>query len=215
MKHQTVAPAFRSRQQQKERTHQAILDASLALTEEQGFAGLSLRQVTRAVGIVPTAFYRHFASMDELGLALVDQSFATLRAMIRDARRDPATYDDIISSSAQILLRVVKANRAHFAFIGRERFGGVAVVREAIRHELSLFVSELAIDLARFPYLDKWSSTDVQMVARLFVNNMVSTAEQIVEIPPGRTDLEQQVADEAKRQMRLIVIGFAGWRTDQ
>ena len=40
---------------------------------------------------MPTAFYRHFASLEELGLALVDESFASLRAMLRDVRRgDPA-----------------------------------------------------------------------------------------------------------------------------
>ena len=35
--------------------------------------------------VVPTAFYRHFASMDELGLALVEESFRTLRTMLREA----------------------------------------------------------------------------------------------------------------------------------
>ena len=64
-----------SRQAQKERTREAILAAALGLSHDHGFAQLSLRQVTRAAGVVPTAFYRHFDSMDEVGLALVEQSF--------------------------------------------------------------------------------------------------------------------------------------------
>lgn len=203
-----------SRQARKDRTREAILDAALALTREQGFAGLSLRQVARAAGIVPTAFYRHFAGMDELGLALVDRSFATLRAMLRDARRDPRTYENIIKASARILMRELGAHREHFAFIARERFGGQGLVREAIRNELRMFVSELAIDLGRLPELERWSPDDVRMAARLFVNNMVSTAEQVVELPDDRPDLEAEVERQAVRQMRLIVIGFAGWRSD-
>ena len=51
---------------------------------------LSLRQVAKEVGIVPTAFYRHFDSIEDLGLALVEESFASLREMLRDVRRsDP------------------------------------------------------------------------------------------------------------------------------
>ncbi len=69
-----------SRQAQKERTREAILAAALELSQTVGFAQLSLRQVSRQAGVVPTAFYRHFESMDELGLALVEQSFATLAA---------------------------------------------------------------------------------------------------------------------------------------
>ena len=201
-----------TRQEQKERTRQAILAAALELTSEQGFAGLSLRQVAREVGFVPTAFYRHFDSMEQLGLALVEQSFVPLRHMLRDARRDPASYDDVISASAQLLHRVVLANRSRFVFIARERFGGVAAVRAAIRHELQLFVTDLTTDLERFAQLQHWSADDVQMAARLFVNLMVSTAERLVETPAEAVREQEQIVTDVTRQMRLIVIGFAGWR---
>ncbi len=206
-----------SRQAQKERTREAILDAALALTREQGFAQISLRQVTREAGIVPTAFYRHFDSMEELGLALVAQSFVTLRTMVRnamdDAQNDPSVFANIIDSSAEILVRVVKENKAHFAFIARERFGGHGVVREAIRRELDQFVSELAVVLARLPNIKSWSIDDVHMVSRLFVRNMVSHAEEVIEIPDGRSDLEEKVRQEARREMRLIVLGFEDWKS--
>lgn len=206
------APAL-SRQAQKERTREAILDAALALTQEQGFAQISLRQVAREAGIVPTAFYRHFESMEELGLALVAQSFSTLRSIVRDAQRDSLQFTNIIDSSVEILMRVVTGNKAHFAFIARERFGGPVVVREAIKRELDLFVNELAILIARLPNVETWSSEDVQMVARLFVRNMVSTAEEVIEAPEGRPDLEQEITERARRQMRLIVLGFRDWRS--
>lgn len=202
-----------SRHAQKERTRDAILETALELSQESGFAQISLRQVTRRTGIVPTAFYRHFESMEQLGLALVETSFATLRRMIRDAQRDPAVFDNIIDASAQILVEAVKQNREHFAFVGRERVGGSEVVRTAIRHELDLFVSELAVVLARLPNISNWSSDDVQMVSRLFVRNMVSHAEEVVEMPPDRPDIEEAIREDARREMRLIVIGFRDWRS--
>ena len=202
-----------TRQAQKERTRQAILAAALELSQTQGFAQISLRQVSRHAGIVPTAFYRHFESMDQLGLALVEQSFSALRRMIRDAQRDPEVFDNIIDAAADVLVEAVKQSKAHFAFVARERVGGSEEVRRAIRHELDLFVSELAVVLARLPNIENWSSDDVQMVSRLFVRNMVSNAEEVVEMPDGRPDLEEQIKEGARRQMRLIVIGFRDWQS--
>lgn len=202
-----------NRQEQKERTREAILAAALELSQTQGFAQISLRQVARQAGIVPTAFYRHFDSMDMLGLALVEQSFATLRGMIRDAQRDPHVFENIIDASAEVLVEAVKNNKAHFGFVSRERLGGPLAVRQAIGHELDLFVSELAIVLARLPNIERWSTEDVQMVSRLFVRNMVSNAEEVVEMPDGRPDLEDRIKEGARRQMRLIVLGFKEWRS--
>ena len=88
-------PSQRPRRTQAERrqqTRQALLDAALAQMDAgESFDALSLRSVAREAGVVPTAFYRHFASMDELGLALIDDSFRTLRKMLRSAREgEPA-----------------------------------------------------------------------------------------------------------------------------
>ena len=200
-----------SRQAQKERTREAILAAALELSQTQGFAQTSLRQVARQAGVVPTAFYRHFAAMDELGLALVEQSFGTLRAMIRDAQRDPETFADIIDASAEVLVRVVKQNKAHFGFVARERNSGSEAVRQAIQRELELFISELAVVLARLPHLDTWSAEDVKLASGLFVRNMVYRAEQVVQMPDGRPDLEEEIKRKARREMRLIVLGFEKW----
>lgn len=209
----TTGDSLPARQAQKERTREAILAAALELSQSQGFAQLSLRQVARQAGVVPTAFYRHFESMDELGLALVEQSFLTLRRMIRDAQRDPNVFVNIIDAAAEVLVEAVKQNKAHFGFVSRERVGGSPVVRQAIRHELDLFVSELAVVLARLPNIETWSTEDVQMVSRLFVRNMVSNAEEVVEMPDGRPDLEERIKEGARRQMRLIVLGFEKWES--
>jgi len=203
-----------TRAAQKERTRQSIMDAALRLSQQRGFAQLSLRQVAGEAGVVPTAFYRHFESMDELGLALVEQSFSTLRRMIRDAQRDPDTIANIIEASAEILVRVVKQNKAHFGFVARERASGSDVVREAIQRELELFISELGVVLARLPHIENWSGDDVKMASGLFVRNMVYRAEQVVQTPDGRTDIEEDIKRKARREMRLIVLGFAAWNSD-
>lgn len=197
------------------RTRQAIQLAALELLEGgKGFGALSLREVTREVGIVPTAFYRHFQDMDELGLSLVDEAMRTLRQMIRSARADELPPENIIRASVGVLVRHVHGNRLHFRFIAREMHGGSGAIREAIRAELRLFASELATDLARLPYLNRWSTDDLQMMAALFVNAMVSIAEQILDAPPQRPQAEQEIVQRAEKQLRLIALGARHWRSE-
>jgi AcrR family transcriptional regulator len=197
----------------KEQTRQAILDAALELADAESLATVSLRQVAKQVGIVPTAFYRHFASLDELGLALVDQSFASLREMLRDVRRNAYELQGVITGSVDVLVSHVHQRREHFRFVARERVGGPPVVRDAIRHELELFERELATDLARLPNADPWSSDDLRIMANLIVTAMVSTAESIVSAPPHRPDVERDVVRTAVQQLRMIVVGAQNWKS--
>ena len=113
-----------TRGERKERTRRAILDAALRLCEDSSLVALSLRQVAKEVGIVPTAFYRHFDSIEALGLALVDESFVSLRAMLRDIRRGDPSYADIVDRSITVRVEHVHQQRANFLFIARERAAG-------------------------------------------------------------------------------------------
>ncbi len=202
-----------SRSEQKEATRQAILAAALSLSSETGLAGLSLRSVAKAVGVVPTAFYRHFGSIEELGVALVDQSFASLRQVLRDIRADTVDLERIIDTSVAILVSSVRDRREQFAFIARERIGGPPAVREAIRTELALFERELATDVGRLPGLERWSADDLRILSNLIVNSMVATAEAVMTTPPGRHDLDREVVRTAEQQLRMVIIGAANWRS--
>ncbi len=199
-----------TRSERKERTRRAILDAALRLSGEQTLAALSLRQVAKEVGVVPTAFYRHFDSLDDLGLALVEESFASLRAMLRDVRRDAPAFDKIIDRSLDVLVEHVHAHRAHFGFIARERAAGPAVVREEIRHEIELCERELAADLAQLPGTHTWSPDDLGVLANLIVTSVVATAEQIIGAGP---DAEPAIVARARVQLRMVLIGAHNWKS--
>jgi AcrR family transcriptional regulator len=202
-----------TRSEQKERTRVALLDAALRLLEQKSFGSLGLREVAREAGVTPTAFYRHFDSMEELGLVLIDDSFRTLRQMIRSARAEPQRPEHVIRSSVEILVRHVHAHRLHFRFIARERSSGVPVMRQAIRSEIRLFTSELATDLARFPFLDRWPTEDLGVVSTVIVNTMVSTAEAIVDAPDSRI-AEDEIIRHTEKQLLLIALGVSAWRLD-
>src|SRR5262245_26324049 len=54
-------------------TPEAIVTESLRLLDTEGADGFSLPKLGRALGADPTAVYRHFASKDDLVLAIADR----------------------------------------------------------------------------------------------------------------------------------------------
>jgi len=202
-----------TRVERKEVTRRAIIGAALKLLDERNFSALSLREVTREVGIVPAGFYRHFESMEALGLVLIDESFRSLREMLRSARTNKLDPNRMIESTVEILTASVTQQREHWRFIVRERSSGIPILRHAIRAEILLITSELAADMARFPGLDNWSAEDLNIRAGLFVNSMIVIAEAIEDAPDAAT--VEQITRTAVRQLRMITVGVAGWRSDQ
>jgi AcrR family transcriptional regulator len=203
----------RTQAERRQLTRQALLDAALIQIEAgESFERLSLRSVARAAGVVPTAFYRHFDGMDALGLALVEESFRTLRAMLREAREglDP---DDMIGRSVQILTDHVRERPAHFLFVIRVGYTGNAVLRSAIRQEIRLFTSELATDLARFPVLREWTTDDLQMLAGLLVNTMIATVGAMLDAPVAAPQAEADIVRTAEKQLRLTLLAVPHWRS--
>jgi AcrR family transcriptional regulator len=201
-----------TRGERKERTRRTILDAALALSEDSSLGALSLRQVAKEVGIVPTGFYRHFDSIEALGLTLVDEALVSLRAMLRDVRRGDPDFADIVDRSVTVLVDHVHQQRAHFMFIVRERSAGPPTVRAAIRHGIELFEHELATDLARLPGTDAWSAEDLRILSNLIVTAMVGTAEAIVTAGPKA---EAQITAAARTQLRMVLVGAVNWRSDR
>ena len=205
-------PRAESRGERKERTRRAILDATLDLCEESSLVALSLRQVAKEVGIVPTAFYRHFDSIEDLGLALVEESFASLREMLRDVRRSDPTYRNIIDNSVKVLGEHVHSQRDHFSFIARERVAGPPAVRAAIRHQIELVERELAADLARLTDPAHWSTEDLRVLSNMIVTSMVGTAEAMVTVRP---EAEGLLMEQARTQLRMLLVGALHWRSTE
>jgi AcrR family transcriptional regulator len=209
----------RTQAERREQTRRALLDAALHLMDGgESFEALSLRSVARAAGIVPGAFYRHFQSMDELGLALVDESFRALRAMLREARAAGPPPRHAIRRSVEVLVEQVLTQRQHFALIARARTSGNGVLRHAVNNEIRLLTSELATDLARFPGLREWTTDDLNMLAGLLVNTMILHVAELLDLPlagGGQPPPEAvaEIARIAEKQLRLPMLAVPHWRS--
>ena len=201
------------RDEKKLQTRQALMEGAMAqVATGRSFASLSLREVTRDAGVVPASFYRHFRDMDELGLALVDDTCQQLRKLIRAARTTQTPGDNMLAASVNTFLLYVEANRQAFHFLTRERYGGSKPIRDAIAREIRGFVVDLAADFAKFPHYNQLPRDDLEMMASLLVNTVVSALGELLELPRDHPDIKGALAKSLTDQMRVIVLGGLAWR---
>lgn len=198
------------RQAQKQKTRQALLDAALQLLEEQSLSSLGLREVTRAVGVAPTAFYRHFHDMADLGVALVEEALSSLHTTLVAlfAATGDGDGEERIAAAVELIVAYVRTHPAHVRFIAREQHGGVQAVRAAIGDQLDLFTREVKDQFAQEAESAGWDEDDLLMLAGMYVDHMVMTASALLEAAP---DAEERVAAGARRQLRLVSLGRHHW----
>lgn len=207
--HRLDAP---SRSERKAASHKALLLAALTLVGEgRSFASISLREIARQAGMVPNAFYRHFASMDELGLELVEEMGVTLRRLLREARQVDPAQGDILRRSVQVYQQYVKANRLVFLFISSERSGGSRALRVAIRNDVTHFTNEMAQDFRALGLYRDLPTARLQMVCGLIVMTMLAAAIDILDLPPDQPLLEHEMTENFVRQLQIILLGAGQW----
>lgn len=201
------------RTQQKLKTRYALLAAARSLMDlGRGFGSLSLREVSRAAGIVPTGFYRHFADMDTLGLALVNEVGETFRATIRLVRKNHVERGGIIDASVHIFLEGVAAHRSQFLFLAREQYGGSLAVRQAIGILRDGISTDLAVDLAHMSRLPQLDGPALAILADLIVKTVFAALPELID-PPAHP-LAKHLTPEAKitQQLRFIFSGAKQWQ---
>ena len=146
-------------------------------------------------GVAPTAFYRHFRDMADLGVALVEEALSSLHTTLVSllaATGDSSGDSDGDRSHGRVDRRLcAHASRARPLRRARAaRRGAGRAVRDR-RPQLALFAQEVADEFALEPTSAGWDDDDLLMLARMYVDHMVMTASALLEAAPGT---EERVA---------------------
>lgn len=200
-----------TRTEQKQKTRRALLDGALELlSAERVFSSLSLREVTRAAGIAPTSFYRHFHDMNDLGLELVEEAGLALRQLLRKARSRIKAKGTAIDTSVDTFMEYILSNSNHFRLLLREHSGNSKEFRFAINLEIKHFVTELEEYLRLRDRENKENSN--KEYSSIF-SHTLSEAMVMIVFHMGGAALDSTkkervlLADNAKLQLRMLLNG--------
>lgn len=202
------------REEKKQQTRQALIDAALQLMHHGGgFSGLSLREVSREAGLVPTGFYRHFPDLEALGLEIAQEACSSLRRMLRSVRQQAAAGDAAVSASVLAMVAFLDDKPLYMEFLARERAGGPPVVRQAIHGEIQRFVQELSDDLRLWPAYAAFPAEDLFMLADLVVNTVIHLALDLLALNAGSE--RDELVGRTIKQLRLIMLGALAWQPEK
>ncbi len=202
------------REEKKLQTRQALIEAALSLMHNgAGFSGLSLREVSRVAGLVPTGFYRHFPDLDALGLEIAMEACQTLRKMMRRVRSSTKAGDAAVSDSVQAMVAFIDEKPLYMEFLARERAGGPPSVRNVIHTEIRQFVHELGEDLKQWPAYKNHPDDDLYMLADLVVNTVIHLALDLLALE--QQEPRDELINRTTKQLRLILLGAMAWRPEK
>ncbi len=203
-----------SRGEKKLQTRKSLMDSALSLVGQgENFTNISLREVAKGAGLVPTSFYRHFKDMDELGLSLVDELGMILRKLMRATRQRNGFAEKMTRNSVEVYSDYVLQHRNYFYFMCQCRGGGTPALRNALRNELKFFANELAVDLSKTPTTKTIASEDLNVACQLLVETVFDSTVDLLDL----IDTNQNYCDEFNAQLikklRLIWLGLKQWNS--
>ncbi|MCA9608993.1 MAG: TetR/AcrR family transcriptional regulator [Myxococcales bacterium] len=105
----------KTRAKRREKTIGRIVEAALDIVNAEGFEALTMKRLADELGYAPGAFYRYFASKDELLLAVQRRVLEALAEDVAEAEGRARTYLARSSASAEVasLVPVLVAMRTY------------------------------------------------------------------------------------------------------
>lgn len=206
------------RDERKQQSRQALLDAALSLsTSGRSFSSISLREVAREVGLVPTAFYRHFQDMDELGQELVDQVALYLKNVMHQLGQGLAQAEANPEMSIELFFDAIDQSPTPWIFMIAERWGGSEMVRRAIAREIDFLNIDLAEDLRKFEIVQNFDhGDDLKVLANILINLCFTWAMSWISLSRQYSGMELELhklmlKKQSITQIKLIFKGISNW----
>jgi AcrR family transcriptional regulator len=176
----------------------------LKLLADRSLDSLSLREIAREAGITPTAFYRHYHDVEELGLVLVEESFRSLGRTMQLAGTHLTSAEGAVERSLGVVVGYRDDHMAHLRFVVRARDGGLRRVRRAIAGRFQLMADEVAVSLAGGPGWAGWSMEDRRALAGLITETFMRMLADLLVADP---DDETEIIDRTRRRLLMIGVG--------
>jgi AcrR family transcriptional regulator len=146
-----TADVVEIRSRDADRTQQEILAAATAEFAAHGFGGARIEAIAERAGVNKKLLYYYFEGKDELFLAVLEQTYADIRAAERDLHLEAMTPLQAIESMVVFTWRHYLAHPEFLALLNSENMQGAVHLKRSprIRQMNSPLIDDLAKVLKR------------------------------------------------------------------
>jgi len=178
-------------------TRQQILDASLRLFSERGFARTTVRDIARQAGLTDAAIYYHFDSKRELLEALVEER-GFLNSLQNLARlQADAPLQETLHWTARGAIAIMDDNRDFLRLVIMEGLGGDEAALEQYDRLLGLWENALSSVLRRYQERGALPGNSAETVARHIIYTILMAFEESLlgrHVPPRASAEDRRAA---------------------
>jgi len=183
-------------------TRKQILDASLRLFSERGFARTTVRDIARQAGITDAAIYYHFESKRELLEALVEER-GFLNSLQNLARlQADAPLPETLHWTARGAINIMDENRDFLRLIIMEGLGGDEAALEQYDRLLGLWENALTAVLRRYQEKGELPENSPETVARHIIYTILMAFQESL---LGRHVSPRESAEERRATLATFV----------
>ncbi len=199
-----------------------LMEAALRLAAiSRSLSGLGLRELAREAGLNPNTFYRHFKTVDDLGLAMIADMAARIRQPLRDLRVEAAQRADlgtpakltfgidlargqrVCSETVELFFEYAAQNPQAFIVGVRELHGSSKVLRDALEQMMEAFANDMAEDLGKLQLLPNLEPAAIRQVSSMISRQLFQQSLDYIE------QVERRPAICAQAQQQILMM-FAG-----
>lgn len=182
-----------------------LIEAAIHLAgPNRSISTLSLREVARQAGIAPNSFYRHFKDVDELAVALIDESGQALRQIIGKSRHEVSSGGSVVRSCIEVFVGQTQGDEPFLPILLREGRVGSAAFKEAVERQLRFFEDELEEDLIRLSAEAGSPLVNPRLVSRAITRLVFAMGPAALESTPEECAV---LIDEMVIMVRMIIKG--------
>lgn len=192
-----------------------LIRAALKLAlQTRSISALGVREIGRKAGLNPNTFYRHFSTLDDLGIAIIQDISAELRPKMHEIRTEAvkavlanADYAQHYDDPEQLAITQLKlisrykvdaffdyvADNPEVFVIGiSELHGASPVLRQALENILCEFSKDLSDDFKSLDLMPKVDDETINHTSRLIINTLFFLSADFIEYPAERDIIRQR-----------------------
>lgn len=116
---QNALPAREPRRSKAELTSEKLLEICLAQFQKKGFDGTTMRDLAKAAGLSPGAFYYHFRSKEAVVQVFYEKSFSEFADRCREAYARTKSFEERLAAALSARLDTFASSRELLIVLSR------------------------------------------------------------------------------------------------
>ncbi len=146
----------------------SIIEAAKRLFAQNGFHGVSIDEIVKAVGVSPAILYRHFNSKEELYEAVLHEFSCTRESYVETVVEDDIGFENVLRGMTRVFVSSIVKNPDLLKMELHSQLEGSDASREFFLNRWKSFTDYIEYNLAELQAQGRIDEINVKVAALMY-----------------------------------------------